>query len=100
MPRMTHEAPAPWEAFKAVKVTHPRLAEVDQQVTQAIDEHAGSTPLLLYGPSGVGKSTVSRRIAERLCAEAPTQARVPVVLGEARPSDTGASVRLDDYRQV
>jgi putative protein kinase ArgK-like GTPase of G3E family len=73
---------------------------VDQQVTQAIDEHAGSTHLLLSGPSGVGKSTVIRRIAERFCAEEPHQARVPVVLVEARPSDTGAYVRLDDYRQV
>src|SRR5262245_45710706 len=100
MPRMTQETRAHLEAFKAVKVKHPRLDEVDQQVTQAIDEHAGYTHLLLYGPSGVGKSTVIRRIAERFCAEDPNSARVPVVLVEARPSDTGTYVRLDYYRQV
>jgi DNA polymerase III delta prime subunit len=97
---MTHETRAQLEAFKAVKVKHPRLDEVDQQVTQAIDEHAGYTHLLLYGPSGVGKSTVIRRIAERFCTEEPNPARVPVVLVEARPSDTGTYVRLDYYRQV
>jgi hypothetical protein len=97
---MTHETRAQLEAFKAVKVKHPRLEEVDQQVTQAIDEHAGYTHLLLYGPSGVGKSTVIRRIAERFCADDPHPARVPVVLIEARPSDTGTYVRLDYYRQV
>jgi hypothetical protein len=100
MPRMTHETRAQLEAFKAVKVKHPRLEEVDQQVTQALDEHTGYTHLLLYGPSGVGKSTVIHRIAERFCAEEPNQARVPVVLVEARPSDTGTYVRLDYYRQV
>jgi hypothetical protein len=31
MLRMTHETRAHLEAFKAVKVKHPRLAEVDQQ---------------------------------------------------------------------
>src|SRR5216683_5665970 len=100
MPRLTHEAHTQLEAFKAVKVKHPRLDEVDQHVTQALDEHAGYTHLLLYGPSGVGKSTVIHWIAERFCADEPNQARVPVVLVEARPSDTGTYVRLDYYRQV
>src|SRR2546429_30517 len=100
MARMTPETRTRLEGFKAVNVKHPRLDEVDQQVTQAIDEHAGYTLLLLYGPSGVGKSTVIRRIAERFCTDAPHPARVPVVLIEARPSDTGTYVRLDYYRQV
>jgi AAA domain len=100
MARMTPETRTRLEGFKAVKVKHPRLDEVDQQVTQAIDEHAGYTHLLLYGPSGVGKSTVIRRIAERFGADDPHPARVPVVLIEARPSDTGTYVRLDYYRQV
>ena len=85
MARMTPETRTRLEGFKAVKVKHPRLDEVDQQVTQAIDEHAGYTHLLVYGPSGVGKSTVIRRIAERFCADEPHPARVPVVLIEARP---------------
>jgi len=100
MARMTAETRRHVEGFKAVKVKHPRLDEVDQQVTQAIDEHAGYTHLLLYGPSGVGKSTVMRRIAERFCTDDPDPAHVPVVLIEARPSDTGTYVRLDYYRQV
>jgi len=100
MARMTPETRTRLEGFKAVKVKHPRLDEVDQQVTQAIDEHAGYTHLLLYGPSRVGKSTVIRRIAERFCVDEPHPARVPVVLIEARPSDTGTYVRLDYYRQV
>ena len=100
MARMTLETRTRLEGFKAVKVKHPRLDEVDHQVTQAIDEHAGYTHLLVYGPSGVGKSTVIRRIAERFGADDSHPAHVPVVLIEARPSDTGTYVRLDYYRQV
>jgi DNA polymerase III delta prime subunit len=100
MARISPEARARLEAFKAVKVKHPRLEEVDRQVTQLIEEHAGATHLLLYGPSGVGKSTVAKRLTERFVAAEPNRAIVPVVWIEARPSDTGVYARLDYYRQV
>src|SRR5712691_2239944 len=100
MARMTPEARARLEAFKAVKVKHPRLEEVDRVVTQAIEEHAGATHLLLYGPSGVGKSTVTKRLTERFVAAEHDRAIIPVVWVEARPSDTGVYARLDYYRQI
>jgi AAA domain len=100
MARMTPEARARLEAFKAVKVKHPRLEEVDRLVAQMIEEHAGATHLLLYGPSGVGNSTVTKRLTERFVTAEPNRAIVPVVWVEARPSDTGAYARLDYYRQV
>ena len=100
MARMTPEARARLEAFKAVKVKHPRLEEVDRVVTQAIEEPAGSTHLLLYGPSGVGKSTVTKRLTERFVAAERDRAIIPVVWVEARPADTGVYARLDYYRQV
>src|SRR6266487_2218669 len=100
MARIPPEARLHLETFKGVKVRHPRLEEVDATVSQAIDEHAGYTHVLLYGPSGVGKSTVTRRIAERFLAEETNRAVVPVVWVEARPADTGVYARLDYYRQV
>jgi len=100
MARMTPEARARLEAFKAVKVKHPRLEEVDLLVTQMIEEPAGATHLLLYGPSGVGKSTVTKRLTERFVTAERDRAIVPVVWVEARPSDTGVYARLDYYRQV
>jgi len=100
MARMTPEARARLEAFKAVKVKHPRLEEVDRLVTQTIEEPAGATHLLLYGPSGVDKSTVTKRLTERFVAAERDPAIIPVVWVEARPSDTGVYARLDYYRQV
>ena len=100
MNQMTPEMRARLEAFKAVKVKHPRLEEVDRAVTRAIHEHASYTQLMLYGPSGAGKSTVAKRITERNLVEEPNRAIVPVVLVEAHSSDIGAYARLDYYRQV
>lgn len=100
MSGMTPDLRARLEAFKAVKVKHPRLEEVDRAVTRAIYEHTSYTLLTLYGPSGVGKSTITKRIAERCLEQEPNRAIVPVVFVEARPGDIGAYVRLDYYRQV
>jgi hypothetical protein len=100
MSRMTPEMRARLEAFKAVKVKHPRLEEVDRTVMRAIDEHASYTQLLLYGPTGAGKSTVAKHITERYLTAEPNRAIVPVVLVEAHSSDIGAYARLDYYGQV
>src|SRR2546426_7603989 len=58
--------------FKAYAVNHARLDEVDMQLTQAILEPAGFAHVLVYGPSGVGKTTMIRRVTTRvrdLCAQ-------------------------------
>jgi polynucleotide 5'-kinase involved in rRNA processing len=98
MARMSQEARIRLEAFKSVRVKHPRLEEVDRLVTQAIEEHAGYSHLLVYGPSGVGKSMVTRHLASRFLAEESNRAFVPVVWVEARPGDYGTYTRLDYYR--
>ena len=55
---------------------------MDTLLMNAIDEHTSYSILALYGPSGVGKSTIMKRIAER-CRE-----------------DVGSAARLDFYRQM
>ena len=54
------------DAFKAYAVNHPLLNEVDRQLTQAILEPAGFTHVLVYGPSGVGKTKMLERVTSRL----------------------------------
>src|SRR6266581_3217395 len=56
------------DAFKAYAVNHPLLDEVDRQLTQAILEPAGFTHVLVYGPSGVGKTKMLERVTSRLRA--------------------------------
>ncbi|MBA3822383.1 MAG: ATP-binding protein [Ktedonobacterales bacterium] len=55
--------------FRAYTVAHPYLREVDEIVTQYIYEPGGFAHVLVYGPTGVGKTTLVRRLAERFTAE-------------------------------
>jgi Cdc6-like AAA superfamily ATPase len=87
-------------ALQQYKIKHAALEKMDDLLRNAIDEHTSYSILALYGPSGVGKSTVMRRIAERCRQEEPDPARVPVVVVQASPEDVGQASRLDFYRQV
>ena len=88
------------EAFKVLKVKHPRLEEADLALMRAIHGHRSYTLLALYGATGVGKSTVMKRVAKRCREEETDPSVVPVVVVKASPEDIGASARLDYYRQI
>ncbi|QBD78900.1 hypothetical protein EPA93_24120 [Ktedonosporobacter rubrisoli] len=87
-------------ALQQYKIKHAALEKMDDLLMNAIDEHTSYSILALYGPSGVGKSTVMRRIVQRRREEEPDPARVPVVVVQASPEDVGSAARLDFYRQV
>lgn len=60
------------EHFRAYTVAHPYLSEVDEIITQYIYEPGGFAHVLVYGPTGVGKTTLAQRLAERFQAETAT----------------------------
>src|SRR6266487_2982839 len=97
---MEHDARVRLEAFKAFRVKHPRLEEMDRALMRAIYGHRSYTLLAAYGASGVGKSTVMKRVAERCPDEEPDASVVPAVVVQASPEDIGTSARLDYYRQI
>ena len=89
--------------FKEYAVSHPQLTLVDHIVMRAILEPAGFAHVLVYGPSGVGKTTMIRQIAKRLndtCANSGNgqSTPMPLLLLETRPPDGGAFNRADYYR--
>jgi hypothetical protein len=88
------------QAFIDFKVKHPRLQEIDDTLMQAMRGHRVYTLLPLYGASGVGKSTLLKRVAERCRTEETDPSCVPVVEVQASPEDVGSSARLDYYRQI
>ncbi len=78
---------------------------------RAIREPAGFAHVLLYGPSGVGKTTMIRQITRRLnkistkkntatsiVASVDNLSPLPLLLLETRPPDGGAFNRADYYR--
>jgi DNA polymerase III delta prime subunit len=104
------ESTAKLNHFKEYAVSHPQLLQVDKVLMQAIQEPAGFAHVLIYGPSGVGKTTMIRQISRRLneisLAVATDRssysnggfAPVPLLLIETRPPDGGAFNRADYYR--
>ena len=99
--------------FKEYAVLHPQLARVDMLLMRAIREPAGFAHVLVYGPSGVGKTTMIRQIAKRLnenvVEQLPgvsnssnyrngSQPPMPLLLLETRPPDGGMFNRADYYR--
>jgi DNA polymerase III delta prime subunit len=103
--------------FKEYAVSHPQLAQVDMLLMGAIREPAGFADVLVYGPSGVGKTTMIRQITRRLNETTIEQnsshgshgfresgyrhgngSPIPLLLVETRPSDGGVFNRADYYR--
>ena len=72
-------------ALQQYKIKHASLEKMDDLLMNAIDEHTSYSILALYGPSGVGKSTVMKRIAQRCREEEPDSSVVPVVVVQASP---------------
>ncbi len=52
--------------FKNKVIGHDRLLEVDDQVLHAIRYPTSISLILIYGPTGVGKSTLRMRIVQKL----------------------------------
>ncbi len=99
------------DRFKEYAVSHSQLAKIDKELMRAIREPAGFAHVLVYGPSGVGKTTMIRQITRRLNEmQLPQSAAksiaysqdnlppLPLLLLETRPPDGGAFNRADYYR--
>jgi energy-coupling factor transporter ATP-binding protein EcfA2 len=70
--------------FKAYTVAHPHLSRADTAVWNAIREPAGKLLLFVFGPTGVGKTTLLEHIEKRLMEQALSrmredQSHLPVV---------------------
>lgn len=102
------------ERFRQAAITHRLLEQADQAIMRAIQEPAGFALVLLYGPTGVGKSKMLAVLADRINLAAPAPkglpfsgwlhqtsvTQVPLLLIEARPPDGSAFNRAYYYKNI
>lgn len=105
-PRALLEQPAEAKMayFRSFTMAHPRLREADAALKQAIQEPAGRSLIFIYGPTGVGKTTLRLRIEKHLKesllpALREDPGRVPVSSIEAA-ADSAQFSWKDYYRRA
>jgi hypothetical protein len=89
--------------FKAYTVAHPHLDQADKAIWNALREPAGALLIFVFGPTGIGKTTLLAHIEKRLVETAllrmqEDQNHVPVLrLDAVAPAMT--QFRWADYYQ-
>jgi len=91
--------------FKQYTVAHPALDQADKAIWSALREPAGAALVFIFGPTGVGKTTLLSHIATRLTEQVlPTlgqdRGRLPVVRLDAVASATRPFKWFDFYRRA
>src|SRR5260370_27918340 len=56
--------------FTSKVVAHPRLTAVHRAVRDALSQPAGASLILVYGPTGVGKTTLRMRLEQQFFFQA------------------------------
>src|SRR5436189_4008420 len=99
----------PWSArihhFRAYTMAHPRLVATREALLNAIHEVPANSLILVFGPTGVGKTTLREKIEQVLAAELlpmleADRGRVPVVSLECIAPESGSFSWRDHFRRL
>src|SRR6266567_8770516 len=91
--------------FETKVVAHQHLKEVHAILLHAIRYPAGASLIVVFGPTGVGKTTLRQRIERQLLEDAMTDpslfpGHIPVVAMEAASPDSGSFHWKDYYTRA
>jgi hypothetical protein len=91
--------------FRGYTVAHPLLKEVDAKLWQALQTPGEARLICLYGPTGIGKTTVLDRVKKRLIEREQSLMEqdpgyLPVAGMDAVASDSGNFSWRDYYKRA
>jgi AAA domain len=55
--------------FQSYKAAHPRLVETTETLLSSIEEPAGALFIFVYGPTGIGKTTMRLRVEQKIISQ-------------------------------
>ncbi len=99
----------PWTTrlayFQRYTVAHPRLTEAKERLVAAIQNAEPNSLVLVFGPTGVGKTTLRIRteqiLTEQLRPELEAdRSRIPVVSVEATAPESGSFCWRDHFKRL
>lgn len=102
---LTQPTEARWAYFAHKIVAHPRLVEAHQDLKQAIRYATEGRLILVFGPTGVGKTTLRQGIERELLDEAwpdleQDPGRIPILGLEAVSPELGQFDWIDFYTRA
>lgn len=91
--------------FRAYTVAHPRLAEAKETLMNAIHGAEPNSLIFVFGPTGVGKTTLRLKIEQLLAQDLLNElhkdlTRIPVVSVEAVAPESGSFNWRDHFKRL